>query len=109
VAFSTRYENPGPEREAVDALAGGVLLEFGTPWCGHCRMAQPKIAAALEAHPGVRHLKVEDASGRRLGRSFVVKLWPTLVFMKDGAVVETLVRPGGSAEIAAALARIDPR
>ena len=108
MAFSTRYEDPEPAREAVDALAGPVLLEFGTPWCGYCRVAQPKIAAALEAHPGVRHLKVEDASGRRLGRSFTVKLWPTLVFMRDGAVVETLVRPGGPHEIAAALARIDP-
>ena len=109
MAFSTRYESPEPAREDLDASAGPVLVEFGTPWCGYCRVAQPKISAALEAHPGVRHLKVEDGSGRRLGRSFTVKLWPTLVFMKDGAVVETLVRPGAQGEIAAALARIDPR
>jgi thioredoxin 1 len=109
VAFSTQYENPGPAREAVDSLAGPVLLEFGTPWCGFCRAAQPRIAAALETHPGVKHVKVEDGPGRRLGRTFKVKLWPTLVFLRDGVVVDTLVRPGSSSEIAAALARIDPR
>ena len=89
-------------------MPGATMLEFGTSWCGWCRAAQPKIAAALEHHPGVRHLKVEDGSGRRLGRSFRVKLWPTLVFMKDGEVVETLVRPGDAGEIEQALQRIDP-
>ena len=109
MASSTPYENPGPTREAIDALAGPVLLEFGTPWCGFCRAAQPRIAEALEGRPAVRHVKVEDGPGRRLGRSFRVKLWPTLVFLKDGQVVETLVRPQFADEIAGALDRIDPQ
>ena len=108
MAFSTDYESPGPSREAIDGLAGPVLLEFGTPWCGFCRAAQPRIAAALEPHPGVRHVKVEDGPGRRLGRSFRVKLWPTLVLLRDGQVLETLVRPHEAAEIAQALDRLDP-
>ena len=98
-----------PTRESIDASQGPLLLEFGTSWCGHCRAAQPRIATALERHPGVRHLKIEDGSGRPLGRSFGVKLWPTLVFLRDGKAVEKLVRPGSSSEIAAALDRIDPR
>ncbi len=96
-----------PAREEVEALPGAALLEFGSPWCGHCRRAQPLIEQALVAHPGVRHLKVHDASGRRLGRSFRVKLWPTLVFLRDGKEVERLVRPGDAAAVAAALSRID--
>ena len=90
----------------MDALAGATVLEFGSPWCGFCRMAQPHIAQAFAGHDGVRHLKIADASGRRLGRSFKVKLWPTLVFMRDGAEVSRLVRPGDAAAIGAALARI---
>jgi thioredoxin 1 len=93
-----------PKREEVDALPGAVLLEFGTSWCGHCRRAQPLIAEALAAHPGVRHIKVEDAAGKRLGRSFTVKRWPTLVFLKDGKEAARLVRPASAAEIADALA-----
>jgi thioredoxin 1 len=86
-----------------------VLLEFGSPWCGYCRRAQPLIAAALGGHPGVRHIKVADASGRRLGRSFGVKLWPTLVFLRDGKEAARLVRPGGAEEVGEALAAIDAR
>ena len=107
--FAPGHEPREPRREDIDAARGPLLIEFGTSWCGWCRSAQPRIASALENHPGVRHVKIEDARGRPLGRSFGVKLWPTLVFLRDGTVVDTLVRPGGSGEIAAALDRIDPR
>lgn len=96
-----------PKRAEVDALAGPALLEFGSPTCGHCRRAQPLIAQALAAHPRVRHLKVADASGRRLGRSYGVKLWPTLVLLADGKEVARLVRPQAAIEIERALREID--
>ena len=96
-----------PSRAEVDALAGPTLLEFGTPWCGWCRAAQPLIGAALARHPAVRHLKIEDGRGRRLGRSFRVKLWPTLIFLKDGQELARLVRPDSIDEIDAALDGIE--
>ena len=105
--MSTEYSAAEPKREEVDAMAGPTLLEFGSPWCGHCRRAQPLIAEALASHPGVRHIKVADASGKRLGRSFKVKLWPTLVFLKDGRETTQLVRPAGAGEIEQALSQID--
>jgi thioredoxin 1 len=101
------YTEAEPARADVDALAGPTLLEFGSPTCGHCRRAQPLIAQALAAHPRVRHLKIADASGRRLGRSFGVKLWPTLVMLADGKEVARLVRPTDAEAIASALASID--
>jgi thioredoxin len=101
------YAEPELTRSEIDALSGPALLEFGTSWCGHCRAAQPLIAQALARHPEVRHIKVEDASGKRLGRSFAVKLWPTLVFLKDGKEVAKLVRPTAVEEIKRALADID--
>lgn len=106
--METTYQAQGPTREEVDALQGPTLLEFGTPWCGWCRGAQPKIAQALAGHPGARHLKVEDGSGRPLGRSYRVKLWPTLVFLKDGQEVSRLVRPQDEQAISDALGSIDP-
>lgn len=107
MALTTAYAKVEPERAEVDALDGPSVLEFGTPWCGFCRAAQPLIAVALAAHPRVRHVKVEDGSGRRLGRSFGVKLWPTLVFLDAGREVARLVRPMNPGAIDDALARID--
>ena len=89
-------------------LAGPTLVEFGSPWCGYCRRAQPLLASALAEHPRVRHLKIADASGRRLGRSFTVKLWPTLVFLDAGKEVARLVRPQDADAVGEALQRIDP-
>ncbi|MDQ2734175.1 MAG: thioredoxin family protein [Pseudomonadota bacterium] len=100
-------EQPEPARTEVDAIVGPLLLEFGTPWCGFCRAAQPLILSSLARHAGVRHLRIEDGSGRRLGRSFGVKLWPTLVFLRDGEELGRLVRPHDEASIDAAFEKID--
>ena len=105
--MNSAYAEAEPKRAEVDALEGATLLEFGSPWCGYCRRAQPLIAEALAAHPEVRHLKIADASGKRLGRSFGIKLWPTLVFLKDGKELERLVRPGDARSIAGALAQLN--
>jgi thioredoxin 1 len=91
--MAKEYLNPGPSREEIDATAGLVLLEFGAPWCGHCQGAAPAVAEALAQFPGVEHLKVEDGPGRSLGRSFRVKLWPTLIGLRDGQEVARSVRP----------------
>ncbi|HEY1326536.1 MAG TPA: thioredoxin family protein [Casimicrobiaceae bacterium] len=108
MGMSEVYEKVEPSRADIDALEGPVVLEFGTTWCGHCRYAQPLIARAFAPHPDVRHVKIADGSGRPLGRSFGVRLWPTLVFLRDGREVERLVRPRDAQAIEAALARVDP-
>lgn len=102
------YQEAAPSRAEVDALAGPAVLEFGTGWCGFCRSAQPLVEAAFATHQAVRHLKIEDGPGRALGRSYKVKLWPTLIFLVDGQEVDRLVRPSEAAAIENALARIDP-
>ncbi|PPE70669.1 thioredoxin family protein [Caldimonas thermodepolymerans] len=106
MAMSRQYEIAEPTRAEIDASHGPLLLEFGAPWCGWCQGAQPLIAQALAAHPEVRHLKIEDGKGRPLGRAFKVKLWPTLVFLRDGQETTRLVRPQDAAAIAQALAGI---
>nr|WP_256562814.1 MULTISPECIES: thioredoxin family protein [unclassified Pseudomonas] len=83
-----------------------TVLEFGTDWCGHCQAAQPLLAKVLADYPEVRHLKIEDGSGRPLGRSFRVKLWPTLVLLRDGVEVTRLVRPTSDSVIEEALEQL---
>lgn len=107
MAMKLEYAAVEPTRAEIDAQDGPALLEFGSPSCGYCRAAQPLVAAAMSTHPQVRHFKVADASGRPLGRSLRVKLWPTLVFLRDGKEVARLVRPADAGSIGAALAQID--
>lgn len=103
--MSTPYTEEALSRSELDALPGATVVEFGTNWCGWCRGAQPLIETAMADHPQLRHIKVEDGQGRPLGRSFRVKLWPTLIFMRDGVEVTRVVRPSGVGEIRDALAQ----
>jgi thioredoxin 1 len=102
----TNFEETEPARAAVDAKRGPLLLEFGSPGCGHCRRAQPLVEQALAARPEVSHLKVADGPGQPLGRSFRVRLWPTLVFLRDGVELARTVRPTSTSAIDEGLRRI---
>ncbi|MDO5627869.1 MAG: thioredoxin family protein [Mobilicoccus sp.] len=90
-------------RADVDATSGPLVLAFGTDWCGYCRSAERYITPALDEHPGVPVISVEDGKGRPLGRSYGVKLWPTLVFLRDGEEVDRVVRPGDRTALDAAM------
>lgn len=110
--METVYTPAAPARADIDALRGPALLEFGADWCGHCRAAQAPLAEALAAGLAeglvatLAHFKVEDGPGRALGRSYRVKLWPTLIFLRDGQEVARLVRPLDAATIREALAQL---
>jgi thioredoxin 1 len=101
----TPYESE-PSREVVEKLPGAAVIEFGTNWCGYCQAAQPLIEAAFPQEVNVRHIKVEDGKGRPLGRAFGVKLWPTLVFLRDGVEVARVVRPASSAALTRAFEQL---
>ena len=101
------YQPTEPTRAEVDAFEGATVLEFGNDWCGHCRAAQPLIESALRDHPRIRHLKFADARHCRLGRSFRVKLWPTLILLKDGKETARFVRPKDEPALRQAIAQID--
>ena len=107
MAMNTAYEVSEPSRAEIDGLNAATVIEFGAPGCRHCSAVQTLLASAFAAHPQVRHLKIEDGPGRRLGRSFGVKLWPTLVFLNQGKEVSRLVRPSVLNTIQEALACID--
>jgi thioredoxin 1 len=93
-------------RAEVDQFDGTSVIDFGTNWCGHCQAAQALVDTALAEHPQLRHLKIEDGKGRALGRSFQVKLWPTLIFLQHGIEVARVVRPLDVSTVRVALTKL---
>ena len=93
MSAALQYTANALTREAVDALTGITVLQFGVNWCGHCQAAVPFIAEAFASFTDMQVFRIEDGAGRLLGRSFKVKLWPTLVFLVNGKEAGRVVRP----------------
>lgn len=100
------YLNPAPSVEEIESVKGTCLLEFGTDWCSYCQAAASIIEDAIKLS-GINHLKIEDGKGMRLGRRYKVKLWPTLILLKDGREVSRLVRPESTEAIKLAINSVD--
>lgn len=105
MSYTAEHAVSEPARAGVDALPGLTVLEFGTAWCPHCIAAQPLLREALVARDDVRHLKIEDGPGRPLGRSYRIKLWPSVLLLRDGVEIARVVRPTTMAELAELLAQ----
>ena len=88
-----------PERAQLDSTPGLQVVVFGTNWCGHCQAGLPAIQQALSAQQQAQVHWVEDGPGRRLGRTFKVKLWPTVIVMRDGIETGRAVRPTQADEV----------
>ena len=106
MSYTSQYTPETLSRDELDQTTGPVVIEFGTNWCGFCKGAQVDIKAAMDHHPDVAHVKVEDGKGRRLGRTFGIKLWPSLIFLKDGEEMARVVRPENRHDIEDALDKI---
>lgn len=104
--FKPEYSEEAITIEHISELTGVTLLEFGAPWCGHCQAATPAIKEALAEHSELRHIRIYDGKGKRLGRLFKVKLWPTLILLHEGNEVARLVRPVSTDEVRQLLSKI---
>ena len=91
--YDPQYHDNEPSRADVERTVGPAVIEFGASWCGFCRAFAPELKELLDRYPQVAHIRIADGPGKPLGRSFRVKLWPTLVFLRDGKAVRTVARP----------------
>ena len=94
--FATAFTDPAPSPEDLADLPGTVAVEFGVDWCPHCQGAQPLLRDALQDRRDITHIKIEDGPGRKLGRHFKVKLWPTLVVLRNGEEIGRVTRPASA-------------
>lgn len=107
ISSNSEYTEETLTFEQVGELSSDTLLDFGAPWCGHCQAASSPIKEAVAEHSELRHIKIYDGKGKRLGRAFKVKLWPTLILLHDGKEVDRLVRPLSADEVRQLISKIN--
>lgn len=69
-----------------------VLVDFWATWCGPCKMISPivdQIATEMAGSAKVGKVNVDDSAV--LANRFNVRSIPTLLFFKNGELVDTIV------------------
>lgn len=69
-----------------------VLVDFWATWCGPCKMISPivdQIATEMAGTAKVGKVNVDNSAA--LANRFNVRSIPTLLFFKNGELVDTIV------------------
>lgn len=71
---------------------GLVLADFWAAWCGPCKIVGPVIdEIAKEYNEKVKVVKVNTDENPDLASRYKIMGIPTLMFVKDGNIVDTMV------------------
>ena len=66
-----------------------VLVDFSAEWCGPCKSLAPIVEGlAIEYAGRVKFVQVDIDESRQTPTSFGIMAVPTLIFFKDGEVVD---------------------
>ncbi len=87
-----RYVTAEDFDAAVEKAAGLVVVDFTADWCPPCRMMAPHIdALARDASPDTVVVKVDADDEPDLAARLGVMGLPTLLFFRDGRVIDRVV------------------
>ena len=87
-----KYTDLTPENFEAVTNAGVSLVDFWAPWCGPCRMIAPVIEELAEEFEGTANIcKVNTDEQQDLAVKYGIRSIPTIIFMKDGEIVDQMV------------------
>ena len=86
--------------ESLKNSGNPLVVDFWATWCGPCRMVAPIIAKLAEKYDGritVGKCDVED--NEELAAEFGIRNIPTILFFKNGQVVDKIIGAQPKAKI----------
>ncbi|MEA2612555.1 MAG: thioredoxin 2 [Chloroflexota bacterium] len=82
-----------------------VVLDLWAPWCGPCRFVSPILDELAHHYAGrLKVVKVNVDENQGLARRFDAMSIPTIIVMRDGAVVNRIVGAAPKEQLEAQIA-----
>lgn len=78
------------DQEVLES-AEPVLVDFSAAWCGPCKMLEPVLEELSSEVQGAKIVKVDVDEQSEIAQRYSVMSMPTLLFFKDGKVMDQMV------------------
>lgn len=76
----------------IEAATGLSVVDFWAEWCGPCRMVGPIVDQLATEYAGkAKVTKLDVDANQKTAMKYNVRSIPTILFFKDGKVVDTVV------------------